>query len=87
MRLIWDGNAWEDYLWWQQNDRKTLKRINLIIKDIQRGGDTLDGIGKPEPLKHALSGYFSRRITGEHRIVYKIVDNKVLIACCRHHYK
>ena len=72
MILVWDESAWEDYLWWQTADRRTLKRINRLIKDIARNGN--EGIGKPEALKHGLSGYWSRRITDEHRLVYKVVD-------------
>lgn len=84
MKLIWDEAAWEDYLWWQVNDRKILKRINALIKNIQRNGN--EGIGKPEALKHNLSGYWSRRITDEHRLVYAIKDDAILIAQCRYHY-
>lgn len=84
MKLIWDEAAWEDYLWWQVNDRKILKRINALIKDIQRNGN--EGIGKPEALKHNLSGYGSRRITDEHRLVYAIKDDAILIAQSRYHY-
>lgn len=84
MKLVFAGGAWEDYLYWQQTDKKLLKRINSLIKDIQR--DPFDGIGKPEPLKHALSGYWSRRINDEHRIVYKIDKESILIAQLRYHY-
>ena len=84
MLLVWDTNAWEDYLWWQGQDRKVLKRINLLIQDIQRNGH--HGIGKPEPLKHDFAGYWSRRITDEHRLVYKVTDTEVRIAACRYHY-
>ncbi len=84
MRLVWDSHAREDYLWWQSQDRPTLKRINSLIADIVRNGH--DGIGKPEPLKHDFAGYWSRRITDEHRLVYKVVDNEVRIASCRYHY-
>jgi toxin YoeB len=84
MLLIWDTNAWEDYLWWQTQDRKVLKRINLLIQDIQRNG--YNGIGKPEPLKHDFAGYWSRRITDEQRLVYKVTDTEVRIAACRYHY-
>jgi len=84
MKLVFAENAWDDYLYWQQTDRKLLKRINALIKDIQR--EPFEGIGKPEPLKHALSGYWSRRINDEHRIVYKIDNNSVLIAQLRYHY-
>ncbi|MBO1925971.1 Txe/YoeB family addiction module toxin [Thiomicrorhabdus sp. 6S2-11] len=84
MRLIFSDNAWEDYLYFQRQDKKTLKRINLLIKEIQR--DPFEGIGKPESLKHALSGYWSRRVNQEHLIVYKVVDDDLLIAQLRHHY-
>ena len=84
MKLIFSEQAWKDYLYWQQTDRKILKRINLLIREIQRS--PLDGIGKPEPLKHALSGYWSRRITDEHRIVYRCETNALLIAQLRYHY-
>ena len=82
--LVWDDNAWQDYLWWQQQDRKILKRINLLLQDITRNGN--EGIGKPEPLKYDFSGYWSRRITDEHRLVYKVTDTEVRIATCRYHY-
>lgn len=84
MPLIWDQSAWDDYLWWQAQDRKTLKRINMLIKDIARNGN--EGIGKPEALKHGLSGYWSRRITDEHRLVYQLVGDEIRIAACRYHY-
>lgn len=84
MKLVFAEKAWEDYLYWQKTDKKTLKRINLLIKDITR--EPFEGIGKPEPLKHALSGYWSRRISDEHRIVYKVQDNSLLIAQLRYHY-
>lgn len=84
MRLVWDESAWGDYLWWQTEDRKVLKRINRLLKDVMRRGN--EGIGKPEPLKHDFSDYWSRRITDEHRLVYKVVDDRVLIAACRYHY-
>lgn len=85
MELIWSNQAWEDYLWWQAQDRKVLKRINTLLKDIQRNGN--EGIGKPEALRNNLSGYWSRRITEEHRLVYKIVGNSVRIAAVRYHYE
>ncbi|WP_237206154.1 Txe/YoeB family addiction module toxin [Rothia nasimurium] len=85
MELIWSSQAWEDYLWWQKQDRKVLKRINTLLKDIQRNGN--EGIGKPEALRNNLSGYWSRRITEEHRLVYKIVGNSVRIAAVRYHYE
>nr|WP_284500880.1 Txe/YoeB family addiction module toxin [Bowdeniella massiliensis] len=82
--MVWDESAWDDYLWWQAEDRRTLKRINLLIQDISRNGN--EGIGKPEALKHGLSGYWSRRITEEHRLVYKVVGDEIRIASCRYHY-
>ena len=84
MKLIFAENAWEDYLYWQKTDKKMLQRINTLIKDIKR--EPFEGIGKPEPLKHALSGYWSRRINDEHRIVYKIYQDSLLIAQVRYHY-
>ena len=84
MKLIFAEKAWEDYLYWQKTDKKMVNRIHALIKDIQR--EAFKGIGKPEPLKHALSGYWSRRINDEHRIVYKIVDGAMLIAQLRYHY-
>lgn len=84
MKIVWDENAWEDYLWWQQQDRKVRKRINTLIKDIARNGH--EGIGKPEALKHDWSGFWSRRITDEHRLIYAITDTSILIAACRYHY-
>jgi toxin YoeB len=84
MKLIFSDNAWEDYLYWQKTDKKILRRINNLIKDIKR--NPFEGIGKPEPLKHALSGYWSRRIDDEHRIVYKTSSNAILIAELRYHY-
>jgi toxin YoeB len=82
--VIFSEHAWEEYLYWQNSDRKVLQRINSLIRDIQRS--PFDGIGKPEPLKHALSGYWSRRITDEHRLVYKVQGNALLIAQLRFHY-
>lgn len=82
MRIVWHENAWEDCLWWQTQDRKILKRINQLIKDVLRNGN--EGIGKPEALRH-FSGYWSRRITDEHRLVYKVLDDEVRIAACRYH--
>ncbi|MCD4722706.1 MAG: Txe/YoeB family addiction module toxin [Desulfobacula sp.] len=84
MKLIFAENAWDDYLYMQKNDRKKLKRVNNLIKDIQR--NKFEGLGKPEPLKHNLSGYWSRRINNEHRIVYKIENDSILIAQLRYHY-
>jgi toxin YoeB len=84
MRLIFAEDAWEDYLYWQKTDPKLVKRINAIISDI--GRSPFEGIGKPEPLKHGLSGYWSRRITDEHRLIYKVSNDGVLIAQMRYHY-
>ena len=84
MKLIFSEQAWEDYLYWQKTDKKLLERINTLIKDTSRS--PFEGIGKPEPLKNALSGYWSRRINDEHRIVYKISDGSMLIALLRFHY-
>lgn len=84
MRLVWTLSAWDDYLWWQAHDRPIVKRINLLIQDILR--EPFDGIGKPEPLKANLSGYWSRRITAEHRLVYSATETKVMIVSCRYHY-
>ena len=85
MQKIWDDEAWEDYIYWQNQDKKTLKRINILIKDIER--NYFEGIGKPEPLKGDLTGYWSRRIDEVNRLVYKIKDNTMLIAQVRGHYK
>lgn len=84
MKLIFSENAWEDYLYWQRKDKRMIQRINELIADIQR--DKYKGIGKPEPLKHNLSGYWSRRIDNEHRIVYRIEEDKIMIAQLRYHY-
>jgi len=84
VKLIFSENAWDDYLYWQKTDKKTLKRINTLIKDIQRS--PFAGIGKPESLKHAFSGYWSRRIDSKHRLVYKIEEDALLIAQLRYHY-
>jgi toxin YoeB len=84
VRLIFAEEAWEDYLFWQKTDPKVVKRINAVIKDIRRS--PFEGIGKPEPLKHGLSGYWSRRITDEHRLIYKVLSDSVLLAQMRYHY-
>lgn len=84
MKLIFSEQAWEDYLYWQRTDKKVLQRINTLLRDMQRL--PYQGIGKPEPLRHSLAGYWSRRITDEHRIVYKVDDDAVLIAQLRYHY-
>lgn len=85
MKYVFDETAWEDYLWWQAQDRKLLRRINTLLADIARNGN--EGIGKPEPLKHGFSGYWSRRINAEHRLVYKIVGDEIRVAMCRYHYE
>ena len=84
MKLIFSENAWEDYLYWQRRDKKILKRINDLIKDIQR--NKYKGIGKPEQLRHNLAGYWSRRINSEHRLTYKIKNDKIMTAQLRYHY-
>ena len=84
MRLVFTPAAWEDYLWFQDHDRKLLKRINSLIKDTLRS--PFEGIGKPEPLKADLAGFWSRRITEEHRLVYSANDTEVTIVACRYHY-
>lgn len=84
-RMIqWDMDAWEDYLYWQTQDKRNLKRINQLLRDIAR--TPFEGIGKPEPLKGKLSGLWSRRIDEEHRLVYAVEDDRVLIFSCRGHY-
>jgi toxin YoeB len=84
MPIKFSDQAWDDYLYWQANDRATIKRINTLLKEIQRS--PFEGIGKPEPLKHNLSGFWSRRIDEEHRLVYSVLDDTLLIAQCRYHY-
>ena len=84
MKLTFADTAWEDYLYWQATDKKQLKRTNHLIKDIQR--TPFEGIGKPESLKFNLSGFWSRRIDEEHRLVYTVTDEAILIASCRYHY-
>ena len=84
MKLIFSNNAWEDYLFWQKTDKRILRRINTLINETKR--NPFEGIGKPEPLKHALSGYWSRRITDEHRLVYKVSEDALHIAQLRYHY-
>lgn len=84
MKLTWAAEAWEDYLYWQETDKKTVKKINELIKDACR--TPFEGKGKPEPLKHNLAGFWSRRITSEHRLVYAVSDDALLIASCRYHY-
>jgi toxin YoeB len=85
MLICWSEHAWQDYIYWQKQDKAILNRINLIIKDIKRSN--FEGIGSPEPLKHNWSGYWSRRINKEHRIIYKILaDKEFVVAQCRYHY-
>ena len=84
MKLLWEEKAWEEYCYWQTQDKKTLKRINILIKDIQR--NSYEGIGKPEQLTENLTGWWSRRINEEHRIVYSEKDGAIIIASCRGHY-
>ncbi len=84
MKLIFADEAWEDYLYWQKQDKKMVERINKLISEIKR--EPFAGVGKPEPLRHALSGFWSRRITDEHRIVYKIEGGALLLAQLRYHY-
>ena len=83
--IQWDIDAWNDYIYWQTQDRKTLKRINLLIKDISR--DPFQGIGKPEPLKGSLTGFWSRRIDEEHRLVYTVEEKVIILISCRGHYE
>lgn len=83
-KLIFSDEAWEDYLYWQETDRAMLRRVNQLIKDIRR--NAYAGIGKPEPLKHQLSGWWSRRINGEHRFVYRVTEQAIEIANLRNHY-
>lgn len=84
MNIVFSKNAWEDYTFWQSEDRKTLKKINTLIRDIQRS--PYEGIGKPEPLKFDLAGFWSRRIDLEHRLIYQIEEDEILIYACRYHY-
>jgi toxin YoeB len=84
VKVVFSSRAWEDYLWWQAQDRRTLRRINALIADVDRNGN--EGIGKPELLKY-FQGYWSRRINDEHRLVYKLLEDEVHIATCRYHYE
>ncbi len=84
MRLIFVDESWEDYLYWQKTDKKIVRKINELIKDISRS--PFSGIGKPEALKHKYKGFWSRRITDEHRLIYKVKEEEVWIAKCRYHY-
>ncbi len=84
MKLTFTDEAWEEYLHWQIKDKKILKKINDLIKDTKR--EPFDGLGKPEPLKHELAGYWSRRISQEHRLVYEVFEESILVVSCRYHY-
>ena len=84
MPIEWSDTAWEDYLHWQRTDKAVLKRINALLRDIDRS--PFEGIGKPEPLKHQLAGFWSRRIDDEHRLVYTVEDGRIRVAQCRYHY-
>jgi toxin YoeB len=85
MNKLFTSDAWDDYLYWQETDKTKIKRINKLIKSIERDG-LAKGLGKPEPLKYELSGYWSRRINDEHRIIYKIDNDKLVIISCKDHY-
>ena len=85
MKLLWEEEGWEDYLYWQIQDKKTLRKINVLISDIKR--NPYDGIGKPEPLKGNLSGLWSRRIDIKNRLVYSVEDDVVCIIACKLHYE
>lgn len=84
MKYIFVDESWEDYLYWSRTDKKMLQRINELIKDIKR--NPFNGLGKPEPLKHKYKGYWSRRITDEHRLIYQVKSEEILILKCRFHY-
>ena len=84
MNITWTDESWEEYIEWQSQDKKIVKKINSLIKDIKR--DPFDGIGKPEPLKHELSGCWSRRISDEHRLVYEITEYSIVMISCKFHY-
>lgn len=84
MQVLWHESGWDDYIWWQSRDKKILKRINALIKDMQR--TPYEGLGKPEPLKENLTGWWSRQIDEANRIVYRVKDNALVIAACRNHY-
>lgn len=84
MKLVFANEAWEDYLYWQKQDRKMVERINKLIRETRR--EPFSGVGKPEPLRHALSGFWSRRITDEHRLVYRVEGDELQIVQLRFHY-
>lgn len=85
MHKIWFDEAWADYVWWQAQDKKTLKKINNLLKDIER--DNFNGIGKPEPLRGDLSGFWSRRIDEANRLVYRVIEGRLEIVSCKGHYE
>ena len=84
LKISWNNKAWEEYVKWQSEDKKVVKKINELIKDIERNGN--EGIGKPEPLKHEFSGFWSRRITDKHRFIYRITEEEIIIIACANHY-
>lgn len=84
MSIVWDEDAWSDHLWWRAHDRRTMRLINTLIEDVRRNSN--EGIGRPEPLKHGVRAYWSRRITEEHRLVYRVSGDDVRIAACRYHH-
>lgn len=84
MDIVFTDESWDDYVYWQKNDKKILKRINQLIKETKK--TPFDGIGKPEPLKFQLGGCWSRRINSEHRLVYEVTDENIIILSCRYHY-
>ena len=84
MKLVWSENSWNDYLYWQATNKKIVKKINSLIKDIKR--EPFDGLGKPEPLKYEMAGSWSRRITDEHRLVYMVEPDAIYVVACRYHY-
>lgn len=84
MKLIFGEQSWSDYVYWQSTDKRTLKKVNALLQDIKR--NPFDGLGKPEPLKHEMAGTWSSRITQEHRLVYEIFEESILVVSCRYHY-
>ena len=84
MKLIFGEQSWSDYLYWQSTDKRILKKINALLQDIKR--NPFEGLGKPEPLKHEMAGTWSRRITQEHRLVYEVFEESILVVSCRYHY-
>ena len=84
MKIVFVDESWEDYLYWQKTDKSKLKKINELIKDINR--NPFDGLGKPEALKHNYAGFWSRRIDHEHRLIYRVVEDEIQIVKCRFHY-